>query len=132
MRERPDPATWSALEYTAHLRDVFDCYDERIRRSLTEESPSVEGLDPDEAAEVGRYNEQDPAVVAEGLAANADRLATTLESLTPEQWDRVYLREGQPRTVALTAVRAVHEGNHHLLDIGRGMRAVRERGGQGK
>ena len=24
VRQRPDPSTWSALEYACHVRDVFD------------------------------------------------------------------------------------------------------------
>lgn len=126
VRQRPAPATWSALEYAAHLRDVFDWYDHRVARSLVEIDPSYDGPDPDEAAQAGRYNEADPIAVADALAANAERLATTLESVEGEQWERAHLRRGERRTVAFTAVRAVHEGNHHLLDIGRGMRAVRE------
>lgn len=126
VRQRPAPATWSALEYAAHLRDVFAWYDERVTRSLVEDDPSYDGPDPDEAAESGRYNESDPAAVADGLAANAERFATTLESVEGEQWERAHLRLGERRTVAFTAVRAVHEGNHHLLDIGRGMRGLRD------
>jgi hypothetical protein len=42
-------------------------------------------------------------------------------------WDRVGLRRGEERSVRFTARRAVHEGSHHLLDIGRGLRAVRDR-----
>ncbi len=126
LRERPAEGVWSALEYAAHVRDVFAWYDERVRRSLAEEQPVVEGPGPDEAAELGRYNEQDPQAVADALAANAERLAATLEQVPPEAWDRVHLRFGQPRSVLFTARRAVHEGNHHLLDIGRGLRAVRE------
>ena len=126
LRQRPAPGVWSALEYAAHVRDVFAWYDERVRRSLTEDRPSYEGPDPDEAAEAGRYNELDPAAVAAELAANAEQLANTLEAVPDDAWDRVHLRRGEPRTVLFSARRAVHEGNHHLLDIGRGLRTVRE------
>ena len=126
LRQRPAPGVWSALEYAAHVRDVFSWYDERVRRSLTEDEPSYTGPDPDEAAEAGRYNEQDPGTVVAQLAANAEKLAATLEGLPEDAWNRVHLRRGQPRTVLFSARRAVHEGNHHLLDIGRGLRTVRE------
>ena len=126
LRQRPAPGVWSALEYAAHVRDVFAWYDERVRRSLTEDQPSVSGPDQDAAAEAGRYNELNPETVVAELAANAQKLADTFESLPAEAWDRVHLRRGQPRTVLFSARRAVHEGNHHLLDIGRGLRTVRE------
>ena len=126
VRRRPAPGVWSALEYAAHVRDVFAWYDERIRRSLVEDRPSYQGPDPDEAAEAGRYNEQDPRAVANELEGNAERLATTIEGVPEDAWDRVHVRNGEVRSVLFTVRRAVHEGNHHLLDIGRGLRTVRE------
>jgi hypothetical protein len=126
LRRRPAPGVWSALEYAAHVRDVLGWYDERVRRSLVEDQPSFEGPGPDEAAEEGRYNEQDPATVVDELAANAERLAATLEAVPEGSWDRVHLRHGEERSVLFTARRAAHEGNHHLLDIGRVLRTVRE------
>lgn len=126
VRQRPAPGVWSALEYAAHVRDVFAWYDERIRRSLVEDRPSYEGAGPDAAAERGRYNEQDPVAVADELAVNAEQLAATIESVPEGAWERVHLRNGEERSVLFTARRAVHEGNHHLLDIGRALRTVRE------
>ena len=42
MRARPDPDTWSALEYAAHLRDALRFYEDRIRRTLSEDRPQLE------------------------------------------------------------------------------------------
>ena len=131
VRRRPAPDTWSALEYAAHVRDVFGNYERWVRQTLAEDRPMLEGPGPDELATGGRYNELDPVMVADDLAANAERLAATFEAVPADGWDRVGIRhrdgyEDDERSVLLTARRAVHEGNHHLLDIGRGMRAVRE------
>lgn len=126
LRRRPAPGVWSPLEYAAHVRDVFGWYDERVRRSLVEERPSFEGADHEEVAVAERYNEQDPVAVADAIGANAERLADTLEAVPDDGWDRVHLRRGEERSVLLVARRAVHEGNHHLLDIGRGLRANRD------
>jgi len=128
LRQRPAPGVWSALEYAAHVRDVFGWYDERVRASLAEDRPVFESPSHEEVAEAERYNEQDPVAVVDALAANADRLADTLEAVPDDGWDRVHVRWGQERSVLLVARRAVHEGNHHLLDIGRGLRKVREAG----
>jgi len=49
-----------------------------------------------------------------------------LEALTPDQWERAGTRDGEHRTVLDLARRGVHEGTHHLLDIGRVLRAVRQ------
>lgn len=127
LRARPGPDVWSALEYAAHVRDVFENYEAWIRRSLAEDDPVIEHPGPDEAAEAGRYNEADPVAVVEALATNAEQLAATLEAVPEDDWSRCHLRRGQSRSVLFAARRAVHEGNHHLLDIGRGMRAVRAR-----
>ena len=86
----------------------------------------LEGPSPDHLAMERRYNEEDPAGVADALAANAERLAATVEGLPAGVWDRVGLRRNEERSVRFTARRAVHEGNHHLLDIGRGLRSVRD------
>jgi hypothetical protein len=126
VRQRPGADTWSALEYAAHVRDVFAAYDRWIHRCLAEDRPVLDGPGPDDLAAERRYNDDDPAAVVEAVAANAERLAATVESLPDGGWDRVGMRRDEERSVLLTARRAVHEGSHHLLDIGRGLRAVRD------
>ena len=125
LRTRPAPETWSALEYAAHVRDVFGRYATWVDRVLSEDRPVLEGPAPDEAAAAGRYNEQAPAEVAEELARQAEVLAVALEAVPDDGWERVGLRRGEPRSVITIARTAVHEGSHHLLDIGRGLRSVR-------
>jgi hypothetical protein len=126
VRARPQPATWSALEYAAHVRDVFENYGRWIDQTLSEDRPVLEGPGPEELAVERRYNSDDPAAVADALAENAERLAATVEAVPPDGWDRVGRRRGDERSVLLSARRAVHEGSHHLLDVGRGLRAVRD------
>lgn len=126
LRERSEPGTWSALEYAAHVSEVFHNYDHWVLRSLEEDDPVIDAPTPDEAVEAGRFNEADPAEVAGAIAAHAEALAATLEAVPEEAWGRCHVRRGEHRSVLFTARRAVHEGNHHLLDTGRGMRTVRE------
>lgn len=127
VRERPAPEVWSALEYAAHVRDVFANYDRWIRQCLDEDDPVMEGPGPDELAADRQYNGADPEAVADALAANAEGLAATVEAVPADGWDRGGLRRGEVRSVRLMTRRAVHEGNHHLLDIGRGLRTARGR-----
>jgi hypothetical protein len=127
LRRRPEPSVWSALEYAAHVRDVFGAYGERVGRTLVEDRPVFDALTPDELAAERRYNEQDPETVANELAANAEALAALLEGVPDDGWDRVGISRGEERSVLYTAQRAAHEGHHHLLDIGRVMRTVRGR-----
>lgn len=126
VRRRPAPQAWSALEHASHVRDVFGGYQRWISQCLAEDRPALEGPSPDELAAEGRYNDGDPAAVAEAVAAGAEGLAATVEGVPEGGWHRAGVRHGQEPTVLVMACRAVHEGNHHLLDIGRGMRAVRD------
>ncbi|HMC52681.1 MAG TPA: DinB family protein [Acidimicrobiales bacterium] len=127
LSRRPQPQVWSAVEYAAHVRDVFELFDRRIAQVLAEDDPELEVIDHDAVVAERRYRELDATAVAEELAAAAERLARTLESLGPGDWDRTGRREGEPRSVVEIARRAVHEGSHHLLDVGRVLRNVRGR-----
>lgn len=126
VRQRPDPETWSALEYASHVRDVFASYTGWIQLIVAEDRPLLEMPPPDELADVREYNGGDPVVVADAVATNAESLAATIEAVPADGWDRVGMRRDEERSVLFTARRAVHEGGHHLLDIGRVMRAVRD------
>jgi hypothetical protein len=128
LRARPEPATWSALEYAAHVRDAFGFYADRIHRVVSEDQPRLEAFGFDAACEERRYNDEEPARVAEAIAVAADELSALLRSLPEDAWERVGIGSGgEVRTVRMLAERAVHEGHHHLLDIGRSLRAARGR-----
>ncbi len=129
LRQRPAPDVWSALEYAGHVRDVFGFYEVWVRLILSSDQPELKGPDPDEMAREARYNDQDPGGIAEGVEVRSEALAATLERVPDDGWDRVGIRRGEERSVIVTARRAVHEGNHHLLDIGRTLRAVRSGAG---
>lgn len=127
VRRSPGPGVWSALEYGEHVADLFRVFDDRVRCAL-------EGREPDElvvdwearvAAVVAGH---DPAAVADDIADAADSLATTLDEVSDHEWDLPGVHgKGGTVTVEDLAAIAVHEGSHHLLDIGRVLRAARNR-----
>jgi hypothetical protein len=128
LRTRPDPETWSVLEYAAHTRDAFVFYDERVARVLAEERPQLDAFGFDAACAERRYNEQNPAQVASELDAAAAALADRAAGAAESEWQRVGIgSDGDERTVLVLLRRAVHEGHHHLLDIGRVARHARGR-----
>jgi hypothetical protein len=130
LRAHPWPDVWSALEYACHVRDVFAVQRERVERAQRQDLPDFEPMRRDERVVEERYNEQDPATVTDQLAANAEAFAAALDSLAHDQWARrgVYnYPEATERDVAWIARHTVHEGRHHLLDIGRVLRAARGR-----
>ncbi len=125
LRTRPTPDTWSALEYACHARDSFLLYDERVTTTVKEDRPSFPRMRRDELAVERDYNHQDPAAVLAELTAATQALAVELDYVPDDAWDRRAYREDLEMTVAWMARNAVHEGRHHLLDIGRALRAAR-------
>jgi hypothetical protein len=50
LLRRPDPQTWSPLEYAAHVSEVIPWYVARIHKVLQEVAPQLEARDWDLAA----------------------------------------------------------------------------------
>ncbi len=118
VRARPTPATWSPLEYAAHVRDVCRVYTERLHLMLTVDDPDYPNWDQDQTAVADRYGEQDPATVAVELAAAARTLATAFENVTGAQWERTGTRgDGAQFTVDTFSRYFIHDPVHHLHDV---------------
>jgi hypothetical protein len=125
LTTRPDDATWSALEYACHVRDVFRIYDHRLRRMLTEDGPTFPNWDQDEAAVADRYAEQDPTVVAGELAAAGAVLADRFDTVDGAQWARTGDRsDGASFTVESFARYLIHDPVHHVDDVDKGFAAI--------
>lgn len=127
LRQRPDPGTWSALGYTAHMRDVIALWGWALHRILTTERPELPAADPDlperAAAEAG-YDMLDPLVTDRELSANAARMADKVATIEAHRWQRT-ARFGELEITPLWVVRKVaHEASHHLLDIRRALNAI--------
>ena len=119
VRQRPAPAVWSALEYGAHVRDVFRLFDERLRLMLDEDDPLFANWDQDATAVADRYDLQDPAVVADELAAAAATIAADYDAVPDDAWERPGRRSnGSVFTVRTLGVYLLHDVLHHLHDVG--------------
>ena len=64
VTERPDDATWSPLEYAAHVRDVCGVMQTRLHQMLAQDDPEFASWDQDRAAIDGDYASQQPEHVA--------------------------------------------------------------------
>jgi DinB superfamily len=129
LRARPSPRVWSALEYAGHTRDTLALFAERVELALAVDDPQFGYQNQDRAVEDGRYNDQDPGIVAGGLLANAEHFAVLLETLPAGGWRRGGIRlEGERFDVALLARFALHEARHHRIDA---TRSSQTRGGGG-
>jgi hypothetical protein len=126
VRERPDPATWSPLEYAAHVRDVCRVYAERLDLMLTQDAPHYPNWDQDATAVEDRYAEQDPATVAKELTAAANHLADRFAEVEGDQWHRTGSRgDGAHFTVDSIARYFIHDPIHHLHDATTGILGYR-------
>ena len=125
LRTRPAPETWSALEYTCHVVDVFGIMADAIRRMTVEEHPKLEFTEPDQLAIDARYAEQDPDEALGRLDPAAEGLAHVLEQVGAGDWNRLGTFPWGDRDILTMTRNAVHEGKHHLRDIELGLAQVR-------
>jgi hypothetical protein len=115
---RPRSDIWSPLEYGCHVRDVLKLYDFRLSLMLTEDDPLYPNWDQDETAIADRYDTQDPATVADELAAAAEAVAARFGAVSGAQWDRPGRRsDGAVFTVETFGRYFVHDPVHHLYDV---------------
>lgn len=115
---RPDPATWSPLEYACHVRDVCDLFAARVQLMLDEDGARFANWDQDVTAVQSRYAEQSPSAVAAEIPVAAARLSEAYAGLSGPQWDRRGLRSnGSEFTVLSLGRYALHDLAHHLWDV---------------
>jgi hypothetical protein len=124
LRRRPDPVTWSALEYACHVADVLRVFAERVQRCRTEDEPDLGWWDHEATAVDDRYNERPVPEVRARIADGAVDLALALPRLDdPASWQRAGTRRGTERfTIDAIARFALHESAHHRLDARRSAR----------
>jgi len=115
---RPEPTTWSPLEYACHVRDVHRIFDLRVGLMLDEDDPQFPNWDQDETAIAERYAEQDPATVSGELLDAAERVAGRYESVPPGAWGRRGFRSnGSEFTVESIGLYHLHDLVHHAWDV---------------
>ena len=131
-RHRPGPARpgpWSALEYACHARDVLSVFNRRVLLMVAEDRPELGWWDHEAAADDEAYNAQDPAEVADALDRNAAGLRRDPRSGARRRRGRARGCGGPARSSRSSAPGrfVLHEGHHHLLDVGRSLRTARGR-----
>lgn len=118
VEERPNPATWSVLEYGAHVRDVFDVFTSRLELMLSQDNPTFANWDQDQAAVEGSYSQLDPDELSADLVQNGLDAASAFGAVALEDWQRRGLRSnGALFTVVTLSGYFLHDVIHHLHDI---------------
>jgi len=126
-RRRPDPSTWSALEYTAHVADRLDHLGPAILQTTRQNTPTITTFDNDERVVSKAYNDLDRVEVVGWLDMACEELASVIGDVLPDDWTRTALVDGSQRDALSLARDGVHEGAHHLRDVQRVLNAVRGR-----
>lgn len=129
LRVRPEPDTWSALEYACHVRDLLPVMEERIGRMLTDEDPALGWWDHEAAVLERAYAQQVPVLVQEDMTANARRFAARLDEVEGGGWDRgASRRPGERFTVRGIARFVLHEVIHHREDASQSLTRLADHG----
>ena len=118
LRTRPDAATWSALEYVCHVRDVLAASTVRLYRIRNEDHPLLEPLFNDLRAVRFAYNNRDLLPVLDELTDNARGFCDEVRRTSEIEWSRQASRlPGEVRTARWLLRQTMHEGIHHERDI---------------
>jgi len=127
FRRRPDPSTWSALEYTAHVADRLDHLGPALRRITFEKQPALPHFDNDVRAADQAYNSLERTEVLGWLDLACAELASVIDEVRADDWTRTGLLAGGERDALAVARDGAHEGAHHLRDVQRVLAVVRGR-----
>lgn len=122
LRRRPESGVWSAVEYGAHVRDVLYNIRDRIVVGIVEDTPTPKAMYGAVRADLGMYAEDEPHTLGAELELAGRLFARTIRALTPEQLARTIVygwpREAE-RSLRWVAAQAVHEAEHHAVDVAR-------------
>jgi hypothetical protein len=127
LRLRPDPQTWSALEYAAHSRDVTALHVFGVEQALTIEEPRFPEIDGAELVERASesYASEDPDIVGTELEDQTRKLADLAEASGPASWSRGITVGGSHSDVRFLLEHALHDSHHHLVDVKIGLAVLR-------
>ncbi len=117
MAKRPDPETWSIGEYVDHVRDVAFAARFVIESALAE--PGVDLGEPPDMGLTDELRMVDVPVALDRVAREYETIRVLLGSLDDEQWQEFAVIGGEERSVGWFARHVLHDGLHHMADIGR-------------
>jgi hypothetical protein len=126
LRARPQPDTWSAIEYAAHSRDVIWLHAYGVKEALTRDEPTFPEIVDDQLnAAASTYVDADPQAVVDGLAQAAERMAQVAEDAGFDAWSRGITVGATRSDVRRLLEHALHDSEHHLDDVHHGLTRLR-------
>jgi hypothetical protein len=127
LTTRPEPTTWSAQEYVGHAAQCFEETAKWITTLQAGGETKFTGSDVDAAVLEAAFNDRTASEIAELVAAAATKTAELLRTLSAEDFTREVGFSEWNVPFRMLFVAQIHEGHHHLLDVGRILRAQRNR-----
>ena len=130
LHERPRPEVWSAVEYTCHVRDTFLSQRERLYLTLAEDTPGFAPMYRELRVDFAHYNVEPVEQVLDEIAFAAGLIGDAFAGLQPDQWARTCIYNypvSTERSVLWLGQHTIHEGEHHLMDVTRGLQELQER-----
>ena len=117
LADRPDQATWSIVEYLDHVREVV--FGNRMAIEMALREPGVDLGAPPDLGIAAERKRVDRAATLEALSGEYRLMEGLLSGLTGEQWRTSALLDGRRHSVGWFGRHVLHDGIHHLADIGR-------------
>jgi hypothetical protein len=130
LYERPRPEIWSAVEYMCHVRDTFLSQRERLYLTLAVDVPGFAPMYRDLRVVLAHYNEEPVESLLADLSFAATLIGNAFSGLQADQWSRTCIYNyptSTERSVLWMGQHTVHEGEHHLMDVTRGLQELRSR-----
>ena len=91
---RPSPERFCLREAMAHLADWNGVYEDRLRRTLSEDNPLLPNCDEEAIAIQNRYSESNPVESLNRFIRTRPNLVHMVRDLKSSDWDRSAIREG--------------------------------------
>ena len=122
MNRSPGPGEWSPRQVLNHLSDTDLVYGTRIRMIVTQDRPTIVGYDQDAwTARFGGLDATPQDTIDRWQTLRRVNLRL-MESLSPEEWDRVGLHsERGPESVRLNVQLLAGHDRMHLDQFRRGL-----------
>ena len=127
LRARPEPDTWCAVEYAQHVVSAISGIEWAAREFAAGHAPDWDEEPEDSFLGVFEHDTHDCdrfdiADTLESMGVVARSMASFAESLTPDE-QAVIAVYAEGWVINTTAVirHALHDAEHHLLDVRRGI-----------
>lgn len=113
----PPGIDWSIAEYIDHVREVV--FGNRLAIEVALKDPGTDLGPKPEPSSSDTPATIDFRVAMDGVSAEYDQMRRLLSDLSDEQWSASVIVDGTSLPVGWFARHVIHDGLHHLGDIGR-------------